>query len=147
MPSLTNRPNGVPASVYKGTYGRIVLQPDKPPYRIYRELRSDDKVTMDALLELMQSDSNHLILSADTANAMSDSTGYTIASIRNSITRLVEVGLVYRAILPNELIVSPTFAFKGNETEVWKFIQAVEYHGNIPREGALTDTISEWSNK
>ena len=146
MPSLTNRPNGIPVNVYKGTRGRIVIQPDKQLYRVYRDLRADDKVVMDALLELMQSDCNHLIVAGHTAKALEVSTGFTIATIRNSIVRLAATNLVCRTAETNELLISPVFAFKGNETEVWKFMQSIEYKGNIPKEVAIMYTINEWSN-
>ena len=147
MASLTNRPNGIKQEVHKGTYGRIVIQRDKPLYKAYRELRSDDKVVMDALLELMTTGTNSLVAAGETLNALITSTGFATITIRNTLVRLTEANLITRGTLDFEVIVTPTFAFKGNETEIWKYIQALHYKGSIPRDVIITEIINEFSTK
>ena len=137
MPSVKDRPNGLKQKVYKNTKGNILLKVNSTAYQSYINLRSDDKSIMDSLLYLMGNNTNHLILLGDTLEALVEQCGYSKGTIRATIPRLTRLHLISKGTLPGEYIINPLFAIKGNECEIWKFLQTIEYKGEIPSEVAI----------
>ena len=141
MPSLTDRPNGIPSHVEAGTKGNILLKRNSNAYADYLQLRSDDKAVLDSILALMQTNSNHIILAGDTLLAVSEVSGYTVSSLRNPVARLAEMNFLQPVAqgVPAEYIVNPLFAIKGTESSIWSFIQAIQYKNDTPREVLIVD--------
>ena len=134
MPSLKDRPQGIPVNVGKGTGKDIILKRTNQLFYTYQKLRSDDRAVLDSLLQYANNDTNQLMLGGATLDAVIGTTGYTEATIRNCIVSLVKQTFIMKTPIQTELLINPTFAIKGNELAVWKFIQSVEYCGNVPRE-------------
>jgi len=137
MPALTNRPNGVKQQPHTGAKGNILIKTNGDLYEVYITLRTDDKAVMDSLLYVMRTNSNHFTISGDTIDLVATHSGYNKRSILNSVSRLAPYGLLMPTGVDYEYIVNPTFAIKGKECEIWKFIQSVEYCNNIPSDVRL----------
>jgi len=137
MASLTNRPSGVKVQAVKGTRGRITLQTNNKAFKVFKDLRSDDRRVLDSIMTYISTNTNHIIVDGDTLKLLKRDTGYTVATIRNSISRLKQSNLINKLQLDHEFIVNPLLAVKGDEQKVWEFIQMIHHKGNIPREAIV----------
>jgi len=134
MPSLTTRPNGVPVRPTVGTGHNITIKRTSKYFHGLQELRSDDNKVLNGVLTLIVTDTNQMMLGGDSLAELIRITGLSESTVRNSIVRLVESSYLLTTSLPTELIVNPAFASKGSEVSIWKFIQSIEYFGDVPRE-------------
>lgn len=134
MPSLLNRPNGLPVKVEKHTFGRLTLNRDNKQYYLYKTLPKDQKVVLDSILTYMDSSSNIITILGETLEALMKDTGYSKAIVRNAIYSLVANTNLLEPThqLQAEYVVSPVFAFKGFEGVVWKAYQSLHYKQEIP---------------
>lgn len=138
MPTLTNRKNGLPVHPLKGCKGNIILKTSSSYYGIYLDLRSDDKAILDTLLYVAGTNTNQFIANGDTLTQIVTKSGYAESTIRNALVRLSKEHLINPLTLPHEYMINPLLAIKGTECEVWKFIQTVEFNGEVPKEIATT---------
>ena len=138
MPKLTNRKNGIKTHPLKGCKGNIILKTSSSYYDTYLDLRSDDKAIFDTLLYVANTNTNQFIANGDTLNQIVLKSGYAESTIRNALVRLSKIHLINPLTLPHEYMINPLLAIKGSECEVWKFIQTIEYNGNVPAEIATT---------
>jgi len=147
MPSLTNRPNGIPAHPLKGAGGNILLKTSSLAYKHYISLRSDDRAVLDTLLYVATTNTNHFIAAGAVLDIITEQSGYVTSSVMSSIKRLKNLELINALDLDYEYIVNPLLAIKGSECEVWKFIQTIQHKGTVPKDVQLTcGTLTLTSN-
>ncbi len=147
MPSLIHRPNGLTTHPLKGARGNILLKTTSNEYNTYLALRSDDKAILDTLLYVSSTNTNHFIVANHTLDVIVEKSGYAKKTVLNALTRLETYSLIAKLDLAYEYIVNPLFAIKGSECDVWKFIQTIQYKGNIPKDVTLTcETINLSTN-
>ena len=114
--------------------GEVTIKLDGKMYEEYNGLRGDDRVILDALIFVMEKDTNRFVLDDKTLEVLKAQTGYVVGSIKNAMVRLVKTHIVDRLPDNGGYYINPTFAIKGSECKIWKFIQSIQYKGNVPRE-------------
>jgi len=92
----------------------------------YVKLGQTAKTVISGLLKHMNNDTNLFYVGGDTLKKLVAHTGYSDATIRNQVSKIVKTNLIEHTSLRGEYIVNPLFAVKGDEKLVWKSYERIE---------------------
>ena len=101
----------------------IMLNQHSKYYKIFEnDVQGVDKKIMLAALKEMEIQTNLIVFSGSTLVNIKESVKVSTQQVRNAISRLAKLNLLEKTLtIKNGYVVNPSFAWKGDETTIWRF--------------------------